>query len=201
MKNKNYRIAAAAILAILILVGAAWSIDLVYNESRTAQVSWKVVETVTSAGTEPTDLAVTERTYTTILAAIAAAADGDDEIEIFSVPDGWNIMRFRCIGITENGTVTHQIYLGTLASRGTNCEMVKAGQLAWVIGTQASTTSTYEMADAVTVTPYCWPKPWVSSNPGSNLVAEAAIDLMGADIVIVVTTAASCNAKLLGKGY
>lgn len=195
----------AFLLVLLIFVGVAWGIDKVYNESRTPQIKWQVIDSTTSADNEVTDLAVDERTYTTVVAAIAAASstsDGDGEISIYPIPDGWNAIRLRCIGVADNGTVTYQIYLGTLALRGTDCELVNAGQLAFVIGTQVSTTSTYELADAVTVTPYCWPKSWgYATNPDTELVAEASIDLLGADILIAVPTTASCDAKLLGKGF
>lgn len=192
---------AISVLIILSLVSACWAVDRVYSETRTPQDKWQVIDTTSSAGTEPTDLAVTERTYTTVLTAIAAAASGDDEIAVFPIQGGWNAIRLRCIGITDNGTITYQIYLGTLANRGTDCELVKAGQLAFVIGTQVSVTSTYEMADAVTVTSYCWPKSWGVASPGAELVAEATIDLIGADVLIAVPTVASCDAKLLGKGF
>jgi len=165
-----------------------------------SQVAWNTIDATTSAGTEPTDLAVTERTYVTVVAAIAADASGDGEISYARIPPTWNALRFRAIGITENGTATYQIYLGTLAA-GTDCELAKAGQLAFVIGTQASITSGYELADAVTVTAADWAKSWGSASPGSDQCAEAAIDIMGADLVMVVPTTASADCKLIVKGY
>jgi len=192
-----------ALVLIGLLAGVAWAIDLVHSETRTPQAKWQVVDTTTSADAEATDLAVTERTYATVVAAIAAATAGvgDGEISIYRIPDGFNAARFRCIGITGDGTATYQIYFGTLAVRGTDCELAKAGQLAFVIGTQASITSGYELADAVTVTSYCWPVSWGSASPSGNLVAEASIDLLGADILIAVPTTASANCKLLIKGF
>lgn len=280
---------AKILIVIILLATKAYGIDKVYNETRTPQNKWQIIDETTSADNEATDLAGTERTYTTIVAAIAAASsasDGDGEISIFPIPDGWNGIRLRAAGITADGTVTHQIYLGTLGLRGTDCEMVNAGQLAWTIGTQTSIydqitftsggvyvpragdtvtgnssgetavvvsttlssgswagsdaagTITYksasgaftsgetvkiidsrgethldvlthaasdlidfELADAVTVTPYCWTKSWGYASPGSNLAAEASIDLMGADLLIAVPTTASADCKLLGKGF
>lgn len=168
-----------------------------------SQVAWNTIDATTAAGTEPQDLAVTERTYLTVVAAIAAASsgDGDEEISYARLPPTWNALRFRAIGVTADGTATYQIYLGTLAG-GTDCELAKAGQLAFVIGTQASITSTYELADAVTVTAYDWAKSWGSAGTAdSERTAEAAIDIMGADLIVVVPTTASADCKLLVKGY
>jgi hypothetical protein len=101
----------------------------------TTQAVWQIADSTTSAGTEPSALSVTERTKLLVDAAIAAGASGDDEISIVQIPPKWNALRFRNIGITDGGTVTHQIYLGTL-SNGADCEVSHAGQLAWTLGTQ-----------------------------------------------------------------
>jgi len=169
-----------------------------------SQIAWTVVDATTAADTEPDDLAVDERTYATVLAAIAAASAGagDEEISYTSIPSTWNALRFRCIGATDNGAVTYQIYLGTLGGDA-DCELAKAGQLAFVIGTQASITSGYELADQVTVTAADWTKSWGSASPGdtSEQCAEAAIDIMGADFLVVVPSATDTDCKLLVKGY
>jgi len=120
-----------------------------------SQVAWQVLDTTSSSGTEPTDPAVDERTYDTLTTAITTASSGDDEISYAHIPPTWNGLRFRCIGITNNGTTTYQIYLGTLAG-GTDCILVNAGQLAFTVGQQVSDTSTYELADAVTITAKDW---------------------------------------------
>lgn len=197
------------VLLILLLVGIAFA-RINYNPSSNAeglsdgfalmssQVPWQTFDETVSGATA-TDLGVTERTYITVLAAIALAAGNDDEISYSRIPPTWNAVKFRCIGATEGGVITYQIYLGTLGG-GTDCELVKAGQLAFVIGQQASITSGFELADAVTVTQYCWTKTWGSTSPGSELVATAELDVQGADIMFAVPTAANCNAKLLVKG-
>lgn len=208
----------AVITAITILMACTlvvYAIEPVYisnkqgqrvdpGELNTRQHLWVVVNTVLSAGDEPTDLAVTERTYQTVVTAIAADVGGDGKIEAYSVPSTWNAARFRCIGITDNGTATFQVYGGTRNTRSTttDCELAKLGQLAFVVGTQASVTSTYKLADAVTVTAdTSWIADWGSVSPGSELVAEATIDLMGCDVLVIVPTTASANCKLLAKGY
>ncbi len=185
-----------AIVVILLLVAVCYAADQVRSESHTVQNRWVVVDSTSTAGDEPNDLTVSERTY---LSYDDAAEGGDAEISIYKISTAMNTGRFRCIGYSEEN-VTHQIYLGTLGG-GTNCELVKAGQLAWAVGTQVSTTTDYEMADAVTVTSYCWTKSWSSSTPGSELVAEATIDLMGADILVIVPTVSDCNSRLLFKGF
>jgi hypothetical protein len=111
----------------------------------TERYRWVIADETTSTGTEPTDLAVTERTYQLVKAAIATASSGDDEISIFDIPRGWNVIKFKGIGITDGGDYVNQIYLGTLGdgnkdkdSTGADTELVYAGQLEWVIGTQSS---------------------------------------------------------------
>lgn len=183
------------VLAVLCLAAA----DRDFFSLKTNQVDW-ADKTFSVVDSNAIDLAVTERTWSTITAAIAADANNDGEIQYKRIPTEWNSIRFRCIGYSDNNSVTHQIYFGTLGGE-TNCEFVNAGQLAWTIGTQASITSGYEFADAVTVTSYCWTKSWSSSSPGSNLVAEASIDCAGADMLVVVPTTTDCNSFLLMKGY
>ena len=103
----------------------------------TSQIGWNILDETSSAGTEPTDLAVTERTYAAVVAAVAAAAGGDDEISIAHLPPSWNEIRLRAVGITDDGTTTYQVYLGTLAGAD-DCELALAGQMAFTIGTQSS---------------------------------------------------------------
>ena len=174
----------------------------------TVRTTWVAIDDTSSTGDEPTDLAVSERTYQTVKTAIGTGASGDDEISVFDIPRGWNAIRLRAQGITDNGTYTVQIYLGTLGdgnrdvdSTTADCELAYAGQLAWVVGTQGAVTATYEMADTVVVTPSDWTKDWTSSSPASERVAEAFIDLMGADVIVIVPTVASADSKLLARGF
>ncbi len=197
------------VLLILCIVSIAFA-RINYNPSSDAeglsdgfalmssQIAWQALDE-TASGSTASDLGVAERTYVTVLAAIATGTSNDDEISYSRIPPTWNAVKFRCIGATEGGVITYQIYLGTLGG-GTDCELVKAGQLAFVIGQQASITADFELAHTVTVTQYCWTKTFGSASPGGNLVATAEIDVQGADIMFVVPTAANCNAKLLVKG-
>lgn len=107
------------------------------NALHTMQSAWLVADEETSAGTEATALAVTERTKKIVDRLIVAASSGDDEISIFVIPPKWNTIRLRAIGITDGGTRTDQIYFGTLGGR-LDCELTHAAQLAWTIGTQTS---------------------------------------------------------------
>ncbi len=178
----------------------------------TVRVTWVAIDTTSSTGDEPTDLAVTERTYQTVKTAIGTGASGDDEIAIFDIPRGWNGIRLRAQGITDNGTYTVQIYLGTLGdgnrdtdSTTADCELAYVGQFAWVVGTQGAVTATYEMADAVTVTESDWTVDMTATGlirtPGSERVAEARFDLLGADVIVIVPTVASADSKLLARGF
>jgi len=202
-----------ALLIIIVIATTLLAIDGVYTyvpggrmvlpgQLHTEHAIWEVAATTLSAGDEPNDLAVDERTY---LTAVAAAEGGDSKITVLDLRTpiarhSWNRLRFRCIGIADNNDVTYQIYTGTLTPQETDCALVKSGQLAFTVGLQESTTATYEFADTLTVTEYCTPLSWLSTTPGSDLVAEAYIDLAGDDIVVIVPTTVSCNCKLLVKG-
>jgi hypothetical protein len=179
------------------------------GQLHTTKRAWVTLDSTSSAGTEPTDLAVTERTYATVVAAIATAANGDDEISIYGDDDGerreissWNGVRFRCIGTTNDGTATYEVDAGTLTIGGTDCNLAYMGQLAFTIGTQTSTTATYELADTLTAPSASdWTSSWTSVTPTGNRVAEAKIDLQGADLLVLVPTTASADCQLLGKGF
>lgn len=106
---------------------------------QTVQTAWQIADSTTSDGTEPTALSVSERTKLIVDALIAAGASGDDEISVFRIPPKWNGMAFKGIGITaDTGTMTHQIYFGTLGT-DTDCEISHSASLAWTMGKQDST--------------------------------------------------------------
>ena len=262
------------------------------GQVHTPKNTWVILDETTSAGDEPTDLAVTERTYQDVVTAIAAAASGDGEISIFDIPRSWNAIRFRAVGITDGNADTFQIYLGTLGAKNAagpsvDCELAYLGQLAFTIGTQesiyaqvaftsggtqaievgdtitgnvsgntaivtavgaltsgawadgdaagtlqvrspsgpfqaaslsltkAGETSVisanvatiggdlvdFELADTLVVTESDWAMSVTTKSPTGNRVAETTVDLMGADIMVIVPTAAAGDCKLLGKGY
>lgn len=176
------------------------------GQLHTATEAWVILDTTASAGDEPNDLGVTERTYATV---VAAAEGGDAKITIYGddaserlIMSDWNGVRLRASGITDDGTVTYQIYLGTLPVGATDCELVNAGQLAFTIGTQAAVTATYEMADTLTITnDTTWTADWGSNSPTGELVAEAMVDLMGANIIVAVPTVASADSRLHARGF
>lgn len=207
---------SVVILVLLGLVAVAWGIDAVYTankagsivqpgQAHTAQSAWAIVDATTSDGKEPNDLLVDERTYAAVVAAVAAAAsttDGDIEISVYAIPTWINAGRFRSGGVVDNDTATYQIYLGTLGPGGTDCDLANAGQLVFTMGTQESSIADCNLADAVTVTPYCWPKSWgYATNADADLVAEATLDLMGADILVAVPTETSTDCWLFMKGF
>jgi hypothetical protein len=180
----------------------------------TVRDRWVVADTTTSDGTEPTDLAATERTYqlvkTVIAADVATPANGDLEIAIYDIPRNWNFLRMRCLGITDNGTITYSVYLGDLGdgnkdsnTTSADCELTYIGSFAWVVGTQTSTISTYEFADTLTYTANASliSVSTISPGTGTERIAEAEFDVKGSDILVLVPIVASCDAKLLVKGY
>lgn len=250
----------------------------------TNQDPWFIAESENSGDSQADALAVTERTRAIVDRLIAANANNDGQMSIFIIPSHWNWVRFRGLGITDDGTTTHQIYLGSLISGG-DCELSHAGQLAWTVGTQTSIydqiaftsggtyeprpgdtvtgntsdetavvvstvlssgawadgdaagTITYrsasgaftsgetvkidsrgtlksnvlthaasdlvafELADAVVVTAGAWGAAWSSTSPANDTNAEAEIDVKGANYMVVATTAATADSKLLVTGY
>ena len=111
----------------------------------TPRIRWAVIDETTSTGTEPTDLAVTERTYQLVKAAIDTADSGDDEISVFDVPRSWNGIRVRAVSITDAGSVVYGIYAGTLGdgnkdsdSTGADCDLAYVGTFTFTTGTQLS---------------------------------------------------------------
>ena len=59
----------------------------------------------------------------------------------------------------------------------------------------------FEYADTLSLTQKSWVKKWGSISPADDTIAEATVDLMGADYMVIVTTTCTGDAKLLVKGY
>ena len=179
------------------------------SELCTPNFPFAIAATWTLAGTEPTALAVGERTYKTIVAAIAAAAEdaGDEEIEIYTLPYGTNAIRIRCVGVTANtGVTTFDVLSGTYNTGIEDCAMTLRGTLTFTMGTQVSAYSTYECGDILTLTASsdaASTSSWTIANPatGSETVAEALLDMQGDDRVVLVPTATNQNAYVLIKPY
>ncbi|KKM80627.1 hypothetical protein LCGC14_1337940 [marine sediment metagenome] len=131
------------ILTMLIVVGLCSANSLTGvssidgNALHAMQSAWEIADSENSGDTQATALAVTERTKLLLDAAIAAASSGDDNISVLAIPSKWSRIRMRALGITNDGTRTDQIYLGSLGGRK-DTELSHSGQLAWVIGTQQS---------------------------------------------------------------
>ena len=147
----------------------------------TAQSGWTIAESENSAETQTNALAVTERTKKIVDALIAADANEEAYISILRVPPIWNALRFRAIGITEAGTVTHNVYLGTLGGKS-DCELSYAGSLAWVIGTQTS------IYDQITFTSGGKYEP----QPGDTVIGNSSG--VTAEIVSIVDSASTWSA-------
>lgn len=107
------------------------------NVLHAMQSAWEIADSENSGDTQATALAVTERTKLLLDAAITAASSGDENISIYKLPSKWSRVRLRALGITNDGTRTDQIYLGSLGGRK-DCELAHSGQLAWTVGTQTS---------------------------------------------------------------
>ncbi len=177
------------------------------SELTTPNFTWNTTASFLSAGTEATALAVGERTFKTVTAIIAAASSGDDEIVIYNIPYGTNAMRFRAIGITNDGTVKIDVHTGTYDGDTEDCELALRGTLTFTMGTQASVTASYEMARAVVLTTssdVSSTSSWTIATAGAvESIAEAMLDLQGDDIMVLVPIEGSltANAKILTKPY
>ncbi len=179
------------------------------SELTTPNFAWNTTASFLNAGTEATALAVGERTFKTVTAAIAAASsgDGDEEIVIYNIPYGTNTLRFRAIGLTNDGTVEIDIHTGTFDGSTDDCELALRGTLTFTMGTQASTTAGYEMARAVVLTAssdVSSTSSWTIATAGAvESIAEAMLDLQGDDILVLVPIEGSltANAKILTKPY
>lgn len=148
---KKYYIVPAIFIVFVILIIAVSQIaisqvprpliyapDIKGSMLHTFQEGWKIADETTTASTEPTALDKDdERTYKQVVALIAAASSGDDEISIFYIPASWNGLKFRSIAIANQGTVVNQIYFGTLGGSD-DCDLTYAAQLTWTTGDQDS---------------------------------------------------------------
>lgn len=211
------------IAAILIIAGILYANTIIIPIDKTGKrvdpgalhtdhSRWVVIDSTTTAEGNVDDLGVTERTYQIVRTLIDTAANDDDSMSIFDIPRGWNGIRIRAIGITNDGDQDYAIYAGTLGDgnrdadrTSADCELAYIGLFSFVIGTQASTTSTYEMADELIVTESDWTVDLTTGNkvtsPSGNRVAEARFDLLGADILVLVPIVVDANCKLLARGF
>jgi len=172
---------------------------------------WASVASNSSSGDEPANLGTASRTYSVVRSLIGANASGTGEIKLASITPRDNRCRFRCLGNADNASVVYQLYIGTLGnakhsweaglSSGTDCILAYAGQLTWTIGLQSSTESNYNVADTIAVTSSDWAMGWITVSPGSDRVAEAYIDFMGADTLVMIPTTLGCDAQLIMKGF
>jgi hypothetical protein len=59
----------------------------------------------------------------------------------------------------------------------------------------------FELADTLTATAKSWGSSWTSTSPADDTNAEAEIDTMGADYMVILTSTCTADAKLLIKGF
>ena len=206
---------AGIIIVVLITVASLLSLhdatatitattETIASQLITDQGGWEVLGSFLAAGDEATDLGVAERTLSTIRAAINLDVSGDGKIIIVeNLNAGANAMRFRNIGTTAAGDHVYQLYSASIGDND-DASFVKRGTLTFKTGSQASTFSGLEYADLLTVTnTSASSTSWTVANPGdgTELVAEAFIDLQGDNTLVIVPTTLDDNSKLLGKFY
>lgn len=100
------------------------------------------------------------------------------------------------------GTITYRSASGTF----TNSETVSIARANKVLASNAlahaaSDLIDFELADTLTITAKAWGSSWTTTNPADNTNAEAELDVKGADFMVIVTTTASVDGKLLIKGF
>ncbi len=211
MKKKLITILVLTAIATAMLLPAkaaltAWQTwtSIVAAERSTGYSQWHSTATISDTAAEPSALGVTERTYTTITAAIAANVQGDGKIIVFQVPYGANAVRVRAAG-TADATLTTDILTGcTGTPANANFEVNLRGTLAWVMGTQATAVTGFVFADECTLTAdSASTSAWTIADPGdgTNLPAEAMIDLQGDNVIVIVPTTLDGDAKLILKFY
>jgi len=179
----------------------------------TERETWRIANDCLSAGDEPTALAVTERTFQTVNAAIIAGVSGDEKISFYGLPQGANSVRITAVGITNDGTYTVDIYSGVLDStvdnakkRSRDCNLTFVCTLAFIIGQQTAVlpddSTGYEMAQSVGVTTGDWTGTIISEGTvDSDRTCEVRFDEFGDDVLVIVPTTCSANSMLLIKGY
>jgi hypothetical protein len=208
MKSKAGKITIIAFTVMFIIsVIMLFAVNSTTNAEplETVIAGWTVLDTSTTTGDEPTALAVTERTLTTVKAAIAAAASGDDEIAIFYITNSTlttaNSVRIRAL-CTDGSACTWDVFTGSLTKNGTNCDLVLRATLAFTGGKQVSTLGgTVCLADTVAVTEVASTTEIEYDSPADDTCAEVTFDLQGDDILVLVPTALASDAKLIGKFY
>ncbi len=190
---------------------ATWNNATGYDETTliTARKPWAVCG-VNATGVAVTALGTGERTFKTIQAAIVAGAGNDEAIDLYDIPSWANGAKFTAIGITNEGDYDVEIRIGTLGvnvataiSTGTSdCNTEWLGTLEFIIGVQASTESTYEMAQSVVVVDGETTATWYSDGTvDGDRTCVAQVDLEGADILILSGTTVDADSKLLVKFY
>ena len=201
----------AVIGLCLLPTKAQWNSATGYDEQIliTAKKPWAVAG-VNATGVAVTALGTGERTFKTIQAAIVAGAGNDEAIDLYDIPSWANGAKFTAIGITNEGDYDVEIRIGTLGvnvataiSTGTDdCNTEWLGTLEFIIGVQASTESTYEMAQSVVVVDGETAATWFSDGTvDGDRTCVAQIDLEGADILILSATTVDADSKLLVKFF
>lgn len=100
------------------------------------------------------------------------------------------------------GTVTYRSSTGTFTSP----ETVTIKRANRILSTDAYTHASSDLvafywADTLTVTAKSWGSSWSSVSPADDTIAEAELDVKGADFLVILPSTCDADAKLLIKGY
>lgn len=103
---------------------------------------------------------------------------------------------------TAAGTITYRSSTGTFTSQ----ETVSIKRRNRVLASNAlkhanSDLVLFEWADTLTVTAKSWGATWSSFSPADDTIAEAELDVKGADFLVILPSTCDADAKLLIKGY
>lgn len=185
------------LLLILLAVTTCYAIDGVYTymtdgktrvnpgEKQTIQDTCYQAGTFTTGTTTPDS---SHRKYSTF------AADANNVI--YPLNGRWNVIQIRNMSTTDGDTTVYDVYIAKKDGI-----FRRISTLTFTTGTQLSNYSGYEYADTLTAANADWHKSASALSPGSDSVAEWAIDVMGASYIGISPTTVTHIAKLEISGY
>ncbi len=145
---------------------------------------WQRLSAFTAATTTPD---VSHRTYTTF--------DDDAQNRVLVCDSRWNKVVVRALGTTNNATITVDVFLMV---GGTSDHFTRIGTLAFVVGQQPSSVTTYEFADAVSVTNETGSfRSWRAISPGGDYIGMGEVDLCPGDILGFCPTGITAGTAIL----
>ncbi len=102
---------------------------------------------------------------------------------------------------TAAGTIQYRSVTGTFTGGETISIVNFLGVTQADVLTHTSTVIDFEWADTLVVTAASWGASWSSISPADDTVAEAELDVKNADLLVILTSTCTADAKLVVNGY